>query len=165
MVEVVEEKQHCFSFAKIPPMLCKWKCRDVHVCFALEVFLAHKGNYSLGCFADCWQITLESKLLVLCTGKRQLFLLLSDTISWLFFWILRLSTFFLLQFPRYAEIVHLTLPDGTKRSGQVLEVSGSKAVVQVHLGTGVSLATEKCFIKQHLSEPNPSCDTFFSYHK
>lgn len=37
----------------------------------------------------------------------------------------------LLQFPRYAEIVHLTLPDGTKRSGQVLEVTGSKAVVQV----------------------------------
>lgn len=37
----------------------------------------------------------------------------------------------LVQFPRYAEIVHLTLPDGTKRSGQVLEVIGSKAVVQV----------------------------------
>lgn len=36
-----------------------------------------------------------------------------------------------IQFPRYAEIVHLTLPDGTKRSGQVLEVIGSKAVVQV----------------------------------
>lgn len=35
------------------------------------------------------------------------------------------------QFPRYAEIVHLTLPDGTRRSGQVLEVTGSKAVVQV----------------------------------
>lgn len=38
----------------------------------------------------------------------------------------------LLQFPRYAEIVHLTLPDGTKRSGQVLEVIGTKAVVQVY---------------------------------
>ena len=37
----------------------------------------------------------------------------------------------LFQFPRYAEIVHLTLPDGTRRSGQVLEVTGSKAVVQV----------------------------------
>lgn len=35
------------------------------------------------------------------------------------------------KFPRYAEIVTLTLPDGTKRSGQVLEVSGKKAVVQV----------------------------------
>jgi V-type H+-transporting ATPase subunit B len=35
------------------------------------------------------------------------------------------------KFPKYAEIVNLTLPDGTQRSGQVLEVSGSKAVVQV----------------------------------
>lgn len=40
-------------------------------------------------------------------------------------------TFFMWQFPRYAEIVHLTLPDGTRRSGQVLEVIGTKAVVQV----------------------------------
>lgn len=38
---------------------------------------------------------------------------------------------FILQFPRYAEIVTLTLADGSKRSGSVLEVSGSKAVVQV----------------------------------
>lgn len=52
--------------------------------------------------------------------------------SWLFLCILMLSTFLAyLQFPRYAEIVHLTLPDGTRRSGQVLEISGSKAVVQV----------------------------------
>lgn len=35
------------------------------------------------------------------------------------------------QFPKFAEIVNLTLADGTKRSGQVLEISGSKAVVQV----------------------------------
>ena len=33
--------------------------------------------------------------------------------------------------PRFAEIVNLTLGDGTQRSGQVLEVAGSKAVVQV----------------------------------
>ncbi|XP_064383637.1 V-type proton ATPase subunit B [Halichondria panicea] len=39
------------------------------------------------------------------------------------------------KFPKYAEIVNLTLADGTKRSGQVLEVSGSKAVVQVFEGT------------------------------
>ena len=70
------------------------------------------------------------------------------------------STLFLahLQFPRYAEIVHLTLPDGTRRSGRVLEVSGSKAVVQVRLGTGVSLAvTEKDCINLHLSEPWQIC--------
>jgi len=39
------------------------------------------------------------------------------------------------KFPKFAEIVNLTLPDGTKRSGQVLEVQGSKAVVQVFEGT------------------------------
>ncbi|CAB4037050.1 V-type proton ATPase subunit B, partial [Paramuricea clavata] len=38
-------------------------------------------------------------------------------------------------FPKFAEIVTLTLSDGSKRSGQVLEVSGSKAVVQVFEGT------------------------------
>uniref|UniRef100_A0A452SN24 Vacuolar proton pump subunit B n=1 Tax=Ursus americanus TaxID=9643 RepID=A0A452SN24_URSAM len=48
-------------------------------------------------------------------------------------------------FPRYAEIVHLTLPDGTKRSGQVLEVSGSKAVVQVFEGTsGIDAKKTSC---------------------
>uniref|UniRef100_A0A8C5CXC8 Vacuolar proton pump subunit B n=1 Tax=Gadus morhua TaxID=8049 RepID=A0A8C5CXC8_GADMO len=52
---------------------------------------------------------------------------------------------FLLRFPRYAEIVHLTLPDGTKRSGQVLEVIGSKAVVQVFEGTsGIDAKKTAC---------------------
>merc|ERR1711907_655377 len=37
--------------------------------------------------------------------------------------------------PRYGEIVSLTLGDGRKRRGQVLEVDGSKAVVQVFEGT------------------------------
>jgi V-type H+-transporting ATPase subunit B len=39
------------------------------------------------------------------------------------------------QFPSYNEIVQLSLPDGTKRGGQVLEVSGKKAIVQVFEGT------------------------------
>jgi len=39
------------------------------------------------------------------------------------------------KLPTYAEIVDLTLHDGTTRRGQVLEVSGSKAVVQVFEGT------------------------------
>ncbi len=39
------------------------------------------------------------------------------------------------KFPKFAEIVSLTLPDGTKRTGQVLEVQGKKAVVQVFEGT------------------------------
>ena len=39
------------------------------------------------------------------------------------------------KFPSYNEIVSLTLPDGTRRGGQVLEVSGNKAIVQVFEGT------------------------------
>ena len=39
------------------------------------------------------------------------------------------------KFPQFAEIVSLTLPDGTRRTGQVLEVTGSRAVVQVFEGT------------------------------
>jgi V-type H+-transporting ATPase subunit B len=37
--------------------------------------------------------------------------------------------------PKFAEIVNLTLADGSERTGQVLEVAGSKAVVQVFEGT------------------------------
>lgn len=37
--------------------------------------------------------------------------------------------------PRYAEIVNIKLGDGSSRRGQVLEVDGSKAVVQVFEGT------------------------------
>jgi len=40
-----------------------------------------------------------------------------------------------LQSPRYSEIVNLTLRDGTQRKGQVLEISGKRAVVQVFEGT------------------------------
>ncbi|KAJ3630022.1 hypothetical protein Zmor_028514 [Zophobas morio] len=36
---------------------------------------------------------------------------------------------------KYSEIVTLTLPDGTSRSGQILEIQGNKAVVQVFEGT------------------------------
>jgi len=39
------------------------------------------------------------------------------------------------KFPKFSEIVNLRLADGTLRSGQVLEVSGDKAVVQVFEGT------------------------------
>nr|QCG86251.1 V-type H+ ATPase [Cypridopsis vidua] len=49
------------------------------------------------------------------------------------------------KFPKFAEIVDLHLADGTKRSGQVLEVSGSKAVVQVFEGTsGVDAKNTIC---------------------
>jgi V-type H+-transporting ATPase subunit B len=39
------------------------------------------------------------------------------------------------QAPRYAEIVNLTLRDGSQRKGQVLEISGKRAIVQVFEGT------------------------------
>lgn len=39
------------------------------------------------------------------------------------------------KFPKYAEIVNLTLPDGSRRAGQVLEVQGKRAVIQVFEGT------------------------------
>ncbi|CAD25823.1 VACUOLAR ATP SYNTHASE SUBUNIT B [Encephalitozoon cuniculi GB-M1] len=40
-----------------------------------------------------------------------------------------------IRFLKYAEMVSLTLPDGSVRQGQVLEVSGKKAVIQVFEGT------------------------------
>ncbi|KCV71465.1 V-type proton ATPase subunit B [Fonticula alba] len=42
------------------------------------------------------------------------------------------------KFPKFSEIVTLTLPDGTRRSGQVLEIQGKRAIVQVFEGvTGI----------------------------
>jgi hypothetical protein len=41
----------------------------------------------------------------------------------------------LVQSPKYAEIVEIRLGDGTYRRGQVLEVDGTRAVVQVFEGT------------------------------
>lgn len=35
------------------------------------------------------------------------------------------------KFPKYSEIVNIHLGDGTMREGQVLEIKGSRAVVQV----------------------------------
>jgi V-type H+-transporting ATPase subunit B len=49
------------------------------------------------------------------------------------------------QFPRFAEIVTLTLPDGSRRSGQVLEVVGKKAIVQVHPRRHLALTHSKVF--------------------
>lgn len=39
------------------------------------------------------------------------------------------------KFPKYAEIVNVVLGDGTVRKGQVLEINGEKAVVQIFEGT------------------------------
>lgn len=35
------------------------------------------------------------------------------------------------KFPKFAEIVNVCLSDGSVRKGQVLEISGKRAVVQV----------------------------------
>ncbi|EYC22420.1 hypothetical protein Y032_0017g3338 [Ancylostoma ceylanicum] len=49
------------------------------------------------------------------------------------------------KFPQYNEIVHITLPDGTKRCGQVLEITRNKAVVQVFEGTsGIDAKNTVC---------------------
>jgi V-type H+-transporting ATPase subunit B len=39
------------------------------------------------------------------------------------------------KFPKFAEIIDLTLPDGSVRAGQVLEVQGKRAIIQVFEGT------------------------------
>jgi len=39
------------------------------------------------------------------------------------------------KFPKYAEIVNVRLGDGTMRKGQVLEIAGKRAVVQIFEGT------------------------------
>ncbi len=39
------------------------------------------------------------------------------------------------KFPRYAEIVNVRLGDGSLRKGQVLEIAGKRAVVQIFEGT------------------------------
>jgi V-type H+-transporting ATPase subunit B len=39
------------------------------------------------------------------------------------------------KFPKYAEIVNVRLGDGSLRKGQVLEISGKRAVVQIFEGT------------------------------
>jgi V-type H+-transporting ATPase subunit B len=45
----------------------------------------------------------------------------------------------------FAEIVDVTLGDGEKRTGQVLEVSGNKAVVQIFEGTsGIDNTKTRC---------------------
>eukprot|EP00053_Salpingoeca_punica_P005799 m.56583 g.56583 ORF g.56583 m.56583 type:complete len:508 (-) comp13400_c0_seq1:301-1824(-) len=49
------------------------------------------------------------------------------------------------KFPKFSEIVTLRLSDGTIRSGQVLEVQGKKAIVQVFEGTsGIDARNTVC---------------------
>ena len=50
------------------------------------------------------------------------------------------------KFPKYAEIVNLTLADGSVRQGQILEVNGTRAVVQVFEGTS-GVDTRNCYVE------------------
>ncbi|XP_037091667.1 V-type proton ATPase subunit B isoform X1 [Pollicipes pollicipes] len=61
------------------------------------------------------------------------------------------------KFPKFGEIVNLTLGDGTDRQGQVLEVSGSKAVVQVFEGTsGIDAKNTICEFTGDILRTGPS---------
>jgi len=49
------------------------------------------------------------------------------------------------RLPKFAEIVNLVLPKGEKRRGQVLEVDGTRAIVQVFEGTsGIDADKSRC---------------------
>jgi vacuolar-type H+-ATPase subunit B/Vma2 len=59
------------------------------------------------------------------------------------------------KFPKYNEIVSLTLPDGSERSGQVLEARGNRAVVQAQTAPTIvrqdipMLTLHRC-LREHL---------------
>lgn len=72
--------------------------------------------------------------------------------------------------PRFAEIVQVTLGNGEVRSGQVLEVAGKKAVVQIFEGTsGIDNTNTRCkfsgdVLKMPISEEMLGrCNYFLSY--
>lgn len=49
------------------------------------------------------------------------------------------------KFPKFAEIVNVHLSDGEVRRGQVLEIAGKKAVVQIFEGTsGIDNLGTRC---------------------
>ena len=49
------------------------------------------------------------------------------------------------KFPKYAEIVNVHLGDGSMRRGQVLEIAGKRAVVQIFEGTsGIDTMRTRC---------------------
>ena len=71
--------------------------------------------------------------------------------------------------PRFAEIVNVTLGDGEKRVGQVLEVAGNKAVVQMFEGTsGIDNTKTRCkfmgdVLKMPISEEMLGRSKLFNY--
>lgn len=72
--------------------------------------------------------------------------------------------------PRYAEIVNITLGDGENRVGQVLEVAGNKAIVQIFEGTsGIDNTKTRCkfmgdVLKMPISEEMLGRSKYFLYN-
>ena len=61
------------------------------------------------------------------------------------------------KLPKYAEIVNLTLKNGEKRTGQVLEIHGKQAIVQVSPSTPLfSRCTALRLVLSPLSSPSRS---------
>ena len=61
------------------------------------------------------------------------------------------------KYPKFAEIVNLRLPDGSQRAGQVLEVSGSKAIVQVSDPRSKGFMTNIDGARAPLAPPGRTC--------
>ena len=59
----------------------------------------------------------------------------------------------------YNEMVAIVMPDGSERSGQVLEVSGATAVIQVFEGTqGIDIATTRVRFLEEVARIDVSAD-------
>jgi V/A-type H+-transporting ATPase subunit B len=59
----------------------------------------------------------------------------------------------------YNEMVAIVMPDGSERSGQVLEVSGDTAVIQVFEGTaGIDIATTRVRFLEEVARIDVSAD-------
>lgn len=72
------------------------------------------------------------------------------------------------KFPKFDEIVRLTLADGSQRTGQVLEVCGKRAIVQVFEGTsGIDAKNTVCEFTGDILRTPVSEDMLgmFSLHK
>ena len=60
------------------------------------------------------------------------------------------------KFPKFAEIVNVCLSDGSVRKGQVLEISGKRAVVQVLLFSRRSLKAPPALTISTLTASSPA---------
>lgn len=105
-----------FQSQTLPYISCLWSCDSTHDSHSSYVFLR---IHDIPCSFTAYRTV---------SGVNGPLVILDDV-----------------KFPKFAEIVQLRLSDGTIRAGQVLEVSGSKAVVQVFEGTsGIDAKNTLC---------------------